>query len=67
MGRIVDNTSTRQCKFRTWILIGTLINAVVLIFLFVNPINFLYGRTMYMYCAVAYILWRMTYNMPYLL
>ena len=62
MGNIVDNTNTRWGKFRPWILIGTLINAIVLVFLFVNPTSFLSGKMVYVYCSVAYILWGMTYT-----
>ena len=68
MGNIVDNTNTRWGKFRPWILIGTLINAIVLVFLFVNPTSFLSGKMVYVYCSVAYILWGMTYtimDIPY--
>lgn len=68
MGLIVDNTKTKWGKFRPWILIGTIINAVVLVFLFLNPANFLEGQMVYVYCAVAYILWGMTYtimDIPY--
>ena len=50
MGKIVDNTNTKWGKFRPWLLIGTLINAVVLIFLFINPAKFLSGKW-YMYIA----------------
>ena len=67
-GMIVDNTNTKYGKFRPWLLIGTLINAVVLVFLFLNPINFLSGKMVYVYCAIAYILWGMTYtimDIPY--
>ena len=38
----VDNIKTKRRKFRPWILTGTLINAVVLVFL--NPCNFLQGK-----------------------
>ena len=68
MGMIVDKTKTRWGKFRPWILIGTLINAIVLVFLFVNPTSFLSGKMVYVYCSVAYILWGMTYtimDIPY--
>ena len=66
MGMIVDNTKTRFGKFRPWILIGTLINAVVLIFLFKKPD--LEGLPLYAYFSVMYILWGMTYtimDIPY--
>ena len=68
MGLIVDNTKTKCGKFRPWILIGTLVNAVVLVFLFLNPSNFLEGKMVYVYCSIAYILWGMTYtimDIPY--
>lgn len=68
MGLIVDNTKSKWGKFRPWILIGTLMNALVLVFLFLNPANFLEGKMVYVYCAVTYILWGMTYtvmDIPY--
>ncbi len=66
MGIIVDNTRTRFGKFRPWLLIGTLINAVVLIFLFVKPD--LDQTGLYIYFSIMYILWGMTYtimDIPY--
>ena len=68
MGKIVDNTNTKWGKFRPWLLTGTLINAVALIFLFINPAKFLSGKMVYVYCSAAYILWGMTYtimDIPY--
>lgn len=66
MGFMVDNTRTRWGKFRPWILIGTLLNAVILLFLFRQP-N-LDGPALYAYYSVIYILWGMTYtvmDIPY--
>ena len=67
MGIIVDNTRTKWGKFRPWILIGTVINAVVLIFLFKNPNNLSQG-SIYVYYSIMYLLWGMTYtimDIPY--
>ncbi len=66
MGMIVDNTRTRWGKFRPWILIGTIINAIVLVLLFAN--NGLEGKSYLIWCSVFYILWGMTYtvmDIPY--
>lgn len=67
MGMIVDNTRSRFGKFRPWILIGTLINATILIFLFRKPQG-LSGTSLYVYFSIMYILWGMTYtimDIPY--
>ena len=70
MGWIVDNTKSRWGKFRPWILIGTLVNSVIAIMLFTNPVHFFdfsMGQAM-AYCAVFYILWGMSYtimDIPY--
>ena len=66
MGMIVDNTRSKFGKFRPWIFIGTVINAVVLIFLFRKPD--LEGLPLYAYFSIVYILWGMTYtimDIPY--
>lgn len=66
MGFIVDNTRTRWGKFRPWILIGTILNAGILIFLFRDPA--LEGTALYAYYSAMYILWGMTYtvmDIPY--
>lgn len=60
MGMVVDNTRSSWGKFRPWILIGTLLNAVVLVFMFLN--NGLSGENYRIWCAVFYILWGMTYT-----
>ena len=61
MGMIVDNTRTKHGKFRPWILVGTLVNAVVLVFLFKKP-N-LTGASLNAYFSIMYILWGMTYTL----
>ena len=66
MGMIVDNTRSKWGKFRPWIFIGTIINAVVIVFLFFKP-N-LSPTGLMAYYAVMYILWGMTYtimDIPY--
>ena len=66
MGFLVDNTRTRWGKFRPWILIGTLLNSAIMIFMFRSPD--LEGFSLYAYFSVMYILWGMTYtvmDIPY--
>ena len=62
MGIIVAKTRTRWGKFRPWLVIGTLLNAVVLYLLFSAP-PALDGAGMVAYAAVVYILWGVTYTM----
>lgn len=67
MGTIVDNTRSKMGRFRPWILIGAALNSVVLIMLFTNP-GFETGPDtvnvgLYVYVAVLYVLWGMTYTM----
>ena len=62
MGTIVDNTHTKMGKYRPWILRGSMCNAIVLVFLFSNPLK-LTGAALCAYVAVAYILWGMTNTM----
>lgn len=66
MGMIVDNTHTKWGKFRPWLVIGTLINAVVLVCLFTDW--GLSGISLYVFAVVMYVLWGMTYtimDIPY--
>ncbi len=62
MGVLVAKTRTRWGKFRPWLLIGTLLNAVVLFLLFTAP-PALDGNGLVAYAAVIYILWGVTYTM----
>ncbi|QNQ89473.1 melibiose:sodium transporter MelB [Corynebacterium poyangense] len=66
MGMVVDNTRSRWGKFRPWIMIGTLLNAGVLILLFLD-VDLSPGAYA-IWVAVMYILWGMTYtimDIPY--
>ncbi|MEZ9059132.1 melibiose:sodium transporter MelB [Vibrio pelagius] len=66
MGVIVDNTRSKFGKFRPWIVIGTVLNAIVLVGLFST--HMFEGTTLYIYAAAAYILWGLTYtimDIPY--
>ena len=62
MGVIVAKTKTKYGRFRTWIFIGTLLNAVFLILLFAAP-PALDGPGLVAYAAVMYIMWGITYTM----
>jgi melibiose permease len=62
MGVLVAKTKTRFGKFRPWLLIGTLTNAVVLYLMFAAPPTLDKGG-MVAYAAVTYILWGVTYTM----
>ncbi|MGN1188110.1 MAG: glycoside-pentoside-hexuronide (GPH):cation symporter [Lachnospiraceae bacterium] len=62
MGVIVAKTQTRWGKFRPWLLIGTVLNAFVLYFMFAVPKS-VTGGGLVAYAAVLYITWGITYTM----
>ena len=61
MGTIVDNTKTKMGKYRPWIVIGAISNAIVLSLLFTS--FGMSGMKLYIYIAVMYVLWGMTNTM----
>ena len=66
MGMIIDNTKSKWGKFRPWLAIGTLLNAVVLVIMFTDW--GLTGKNLYIFASIIYILWGMTYtimDIPY--
>nr|WP_330370780.1 glycoside-pentoside-hexuronide (GPH):cation symporter [Butyrivibrio proteoclasticus] len=62
MGAVVAKTKTKWGKFRPWLLIGTITNAIVLYMMFTAPPT-LDGGGLVAYAAVTYILWGVTYTM----
>ena len=62
MGVIVAKTRTKWGKFRPWLLVGTILNAFVLYFMFAAP-PALDGAGLVAYAAITYILWGVTYTM----
>ncbi|MBE5917662.1 MAG: sugar:sodium symporter [Pseudobutyrivibrio ruminis] len=62
MGVLVAKTKTRFGKFRPWLFIGTITNAVVLYLMFSIPPS-LDGAGLVAYASVTYILWGVTYTM----
>ncbi len=62
MGVIVAKTKTKFGKFRPWLLLGTLLNAVVLYAMFAIPES-VQGTNLLIYAAVSYIVWGVTYTM----
>lgn len=61
MGVIVAKTRTRFGKFRPWLLIGTVTNAIILYLMFAAP-PALDGAGLAAYASVTYILWGVTYT-----
>lgn len=62
MGILVEKTHTRWGRFRPWLLIGTVINAVVLYAMYAVP-EAITGTNLLIYVSVAYILWGTTYTL----
>lgn len=62
MGVIVAKTKTKWGKFRPWLMIGTVLNAIVLYIMFAAP-PALDGSGLVAYAAITYILWGVTYTM----
>lgn len=60
MGTIVDNTSTKMGKYRPWVLRGSLLNAIVLAFLFNNPGIPANSAWIYVYISILYVGWGMS-------
>lgn len=62
MGMIVAKTRTKWGRFRPWLMIGTVTNAVMLILLYSAPKSLTAGGLV-AYAAVVYIMWGVTYTM----
>lgn len=58
MGLIVDNTRTRWGKFRPWIMIGAVVNAIFVVALFTVPDN----MSLPLYFSIVFIIWGITYT-----
>ena len=66
MGSFVDNTRSKWGKFRPWLALGTLLNAIVVILMFAD-FN-LPNLAEYYYYLIIYVIWGMSYtivDIPY--
>ncbi len=61
MGVVVAKTNTKWGRFRPWVLLGTVLNAIVLVYMFNVPE--LAGSALKTYFSIIYILWGVTYTM----
>lgn len=60
MGVIIENTHLKGGKFRPWILLGVLTNAVIIVLLFtLRPTGWLFVA----FFGISYCLWGMTFTM----
>ncbi len=67
MGIMVEKTHTPIGKFRPWLIVGTLINAGILIYMFSIP-ETMTGTTLLVVSSAAYIFWGISYtimDVPY--
>ncbi len=62
MGIVVAKTRTKWGKFRPWLMIGTITNAVILFLMFAAPPS-AGAQGLVAYAAIFYILWGVTYTM----
>lgn len=62
MGIIVAKTRTRWGRFRPWILVGTVLNAVTIYALYATP-DTLSGNTQKVWLTVFYLAWGVTYTL----
>lgn len=60
MGTIIANTKSRYGKYRPWILIGGVLNAIILVLMF--SIRFSSGWQNVIFIGIMYLLWGMTYT-----
>lgn len=60
MGGIIENTKSKWGKFKPWILLGVLSNAVILIILFSARLT---GWSFVVFFAIMYLLWDITFTM----
>ncbi|WP_322804510.1 melibiose:sodium transporter MelB [Vibrio alfacsensis] len=61
LGYIVARTNSRWGKFKPWILVGNILNAVCIIALF--SAHLFEGTTQLVFIAVTYVAWGMTYTL----
>ena len=62
MGVLVAKTKTKWGKFRPWLMIGTVLNAVILYLMFAAPPT-MSPNGLVAYAAIFYIIWGVTYTM----
>lgn len=60
MGGIIERTRSRWGKFKPWIMIGVITNALITFMVFAVPLK---GRDFVIFFPFAYLLWDITYTM----
>ncbi len=60
MGSIIEITHTKWGKFKPWIMIGAVTNAILVFFMFWAPLE---GNDFIIFYGIAYIFWSITFTM----